>query len=72
MFYIIQDILKNLSGITDVRLGDTLEYLALDSLDTVEFIMLIERETDIDIPDELFEEFETIGDIVNYLEGVRT
>jgi len=42
--------------------------LEADSLDAVEIIMAIEDEYDIEIPDEDAEKFQTIRDIVNYLE----
>jgi acyl carrier protein len=41
--------------------------LEADSLDAVEIIMAIEEEYDIEIPDEEAEKFQTIGDIVNYV-----
>ena len=42
--------------------------LEADSLDAVEIIMAIEDEYDIEIPDEDAERFQTIGDIVIYVE----
>ena len=42
--------------------------LEADSLDAVEIIMAIEDEFDIEIPDEDAEKFQTIGDIVRYVE----
>jgi acyl carrier protein len=42
--------------------------LEADSLDAVEIIMAIEDEFDIEIPDEDAEKFQTIGDIVKYVE----
>ncbi|MDD4199890.1 MAG: acyl carrier protein [Eubacteriales bacterium] len=42
--------------------------LEADSLDAVEIIMAIEDEFDIEIPDEDAEKFQTISDIVNYVE----
>lgn len=43
--------------------------LEADSLDAVEIIMAIEDEFDIEIPDEEAEKFQSIGDIVKYVEG---
>ncbi|MBQ4410642.1 MAG: acyl carrier protein, partial [Firmicutes bacterium] len=37
--------------------------LEADSLDAVEIIMALEEEYDIEIPDEVAEEFKTVGDI---------
>ena len=42
--------------------------LEADSLDAVEIIMALEEEYDIDIPDEVAEEFKTVGDIVKCVE----
>ena len=44
--------------------------LEADSLDAVEIIMALEEEYDIEIPDEVAEEFKTVGDIVRYVEDV--
>ncbi len=45
--------------------------LEADSLDAVEIIMGIEDEYSIEIPDEVAEEFKTVGDIVRYVEDVQ-
>ncbi|MBQ1418163.1 MAG: acyl carrier protein [Firmicutes bacterium] len=42
--------------------------LEADSLDAVEIIMALEDEYDIEIPDEVAEEFATVGDIVKCVE----
>lgn len=42
--------------------------LEADSLDAVEIIMAIEDEFDIEIPDEDAEKFQSVGDIVKYVE----
>jgi acyl carrier protein len=42
--------------------------LEADSLDAVEIMMAIEDEFDIEIPDEDAEKFQTIGDIVRYVD----
>jgi acyl carrier protein len=42
--------------------------LEADSLDSVEIIMAIEDEFEIEIPDEDAEKFHSIGDIVKYVE----
>lgn len=41
--------------------------LGADSLDAVEIIMGLEDHFDVEIPDEIAEKFEKIGDIVTYL-----
>lgn len=43
--------------------------LEADSLDAVEIIMGIEDEFDIEIPDEEAEKFQTVSDLVNYVEA---
>ncbi len=42
--------------------------LEADSLDAVDIIMALEDEYDIEIPDEVAEEFKTVGDIVKCVE----
>ena len=42
--------------------------LEADSLDAVEIIMAIEDEFDIEVPDEDAEKFQTVGDIIKYVE----
>lgn len=42
--------------------------LEADSLDAVEIIMAIEDEFDIEVPDEDAEKFQTVSDIVKYVE----
>ena len=39
-----------------------------DSLDTVELIMALEEEFDIEIPDEKAEKIKTVGEAVSYIE----
>lgn len=43
--------------------------LEADSLDAVEIIMAIEDEFGIEVPDEDAEKFQTVSDIVNYVEA---
>ena len=42
--------------------------LEADSIEAVEIIMTIEDEFDIEIPEEAADNFESIGDIVRYVE----
>lgn len=44
------------------------EDLGADSLDTVDLVMALEEEFDIEIPDEAVENIKTVGDIVKYIE----
>ncbi len=41
--------------------------LGADSLDTVELVMLLEDEFDIEIPDDVATELYTVGDVSKYL-----
>ena len=45
------------------------EDLGADSLDTVELVMALEEEFDIEIPDEEAEKIATVQDAVNYIES---
>ena len=42
--------------------------LGADSLDTVELVMALEEEFNIEIPDEDAEKIKTVGDAVSYIE----
>ena len=42
--------------------------LGADSLDTVELVMALEEEFDVEIPDEDAEKMQTVGDVVDYIE----
>lgn len=43
--------------------------LGADSLDTVELVMALEEEFDIEIPDEDAEKMTTVGDAIEYLKS---
>ena len=43
--------------------------LDADSLDIVEFIMALEEEFDMEIPDEEAEKISTVGDVINYIKS---
>ena len=42
--------------------------LGADSLDTVDLIMALEEEFDIEIPDEKAEKIKTVGEAIDYIE----
>ena len=42
--------------------------LGADSLDTVELIMALEEEFDVEIPDENAEKIKTVGEAIEYIE----
>ena len=43
--------------------------LGADSLDTVELIMAVEEEFDVEIPDDKAEKIKTVGEAVSYIEA---
>ncbi len=45
--------------------------LGADSLDTVELIMKMEEEFEIEIPDEEAEKLKTVGNVVDYLDNLK-
>jgi acyl carrier protein len=75
MFETIKSIIEDQLAITDlekITMNTNLrEDLEADSLDAVEIIMAVEDELDIEIPDEIAERFQTVGQIVDYLEGLK-
>jgi len=75
MFEIIKSIIEDQLAISDpdkITLNTNLrDDLDADSLDAVEIIMAVEDEFDIEIPDDIAERFQTVGQIVEYLENVR-
>lgn len=67
----IKEIIAEQLGVEeDVVTMDTnlMKDLEADSLDAVEIIMAIEDEYDIEVPDEDAEKFQTVTDIVKYVE----
>ena len=53
---------------SDVFIDSKISDFAIDSLDAVEIIMDLEEEFDISLPDDIAMSFETLQDIVNYVE----
>ena len=53
----------------DIKIETSLmKDLEADSLDAVEIILAIEDEYNIEIPDDDAEQFQTVGDLVSYVE----
>ena len=72
MFEKIKEIIiEQLNVEEDLITMDThlMKDLEADSLDAVEIIMGIEDEFGIEIPDEEAEKFQTVSDLVNYVEA---
>ena len=42
--------------------------LGADSLDAIDIVMSVEETFKVEVPDEIIEKIETVGDIVNYIE----
>ena len=47
------------------------EDFSMDSLDIVEMLIDLEKETDVKIPNEDLKELRTVGELVAYLEGKK-
>lgn len=70
-FETIRDLIVDQLGVdADIVEMDTnlMKDLEADSLDAVEIILGVEEAYDIEIPDEEAEKFETVRDLVNYVE----
>ena len=70
----IRDIIvEQLSVDKSLMTADTnlMKDLEADSLDAVEIIMGIEEEFGIEIPDDEAEKFQTVGDLVKYVENAK-
>lgn len=46
-----------------------IEDLGADSLDAIDIVMSVEDEFKIEVPDEIIEKIETVGDMLNYIEN---
>jgi acyl carrier protein len=59
-------------GVTKEELAPNASFiddLGADSLDIVEFVMAMEEEFDIEIPDDDAEKIQTIADVITYVKG---
>jgi acyl carrier protein len=59
---------RNQMDLNHIDRNTSLHDLGPASLDTVELVMAIEEAFDIQVPDEEAEKFQTIGDIIDYIE----
>jgi acyl carrier protein len=67
----IKEIIMEQLSVEEAQVGmetHLMKDLEADSLDAVEIIMAIEDEFDIEVPDEDAEKFQSVGDIVKYVE----
>ena len=66
----VRDIIEKELGVEREKLSyeaSFIEDLRADSLDIVELVMELEKEFNIDIPDEDAEKLRTVGDAIKYL-----
>ncbi len=66
----VKEIIAEELGVEREKLSDEasfMEDLGADSLDQVELVMALEKEFEIDIPDEEAEKLRTVGDAMRYL-----
>lgn len=66
---IAQQLSKQASEITD---SSTFDSLGADSLDRVEIVLNIEEKFDIEVDDEAVEKLKTIGELVDYVQRLRS
>mgnify|MGYP000969613077 CR=1 FL=1 len=74
MFERLRDIISEKLNVdvADITMETSFEDdLEADSIALFELVMAIEEEFDIEIDDEAIERISTVGDIVNYLEGIE-
>jgi acyl carrier protein len=67
----VKEITAEKLGVDEAKVTETASFiddLGADSLDTVELIMKMEEEFDLDIPDEEAENLKTVNDVVKYIE----
>jgi len=68
----VKAIIVDKLGVDESEVTDSASFtndLGADSLDTVELIMELEKEFDIQIPDDEAEGIATVGDAIKFVEG---
>lgn len=68
----VKDIIVDQLGVDDKQVTTSasfIEDLGADSLDTVELVMALEEEFDIEIPDEEAEKIATVQDAIDYIKN---
>ncbi len=68
----VKKIVADKLGVAEEKVTETASFvndLGADSLDVVEFVMEVEKEFDITIPDEEAGKLLTVGDAVKYIEA---
>ena len=67
----VKKIVAEKLGVSEDKVTETAAFvndLGADSLDVVEFVMEVEKEFDITIPDDAAAKLETVGDAVKYID----
>ena len=67
----VKEIIVEQLGVSPEQVTETASFvddLRADSLDTVELVMALEEEFDIEIPDEDAEKIKTVQDAIKYIE----
>ena len=67
----VKEIIKDKLSVDDADVKDEASFandLGADSLDTVELILVFEKEFEITIPDDQAEKISTVGDAIAYIE----
>ena len=68
----VREIIINELGVEPEKVTDEasfVEDLGADSLDTVELVMELEEEFDINIPDDAAEKIQTVGEAISHIES---
>ena len=68
----VKKIVADKLGVADEKVTETASFvndLGADSLDVVEFVMEVEKEFNITIPDEEAAKLEKVGDAVKYIDA---
>jgi len=68
----VKEIVVEQLGVSLEQVTETASFiddLRADSLDTVELVMALEEEFDLEIPDEEAEKIKTVGDAIKYIEN---
>ena len=68
----VKEIIVDQLGVDEKQLNSEASFiddLGADSLDTVELVMALEEEFDVEIPDEDAEKIATVQDAIDYIKG---
>jgi acyl carrier protein len=71
----VVDIVAEQLGVSKDQISEATSFvndLGADSLDTVELVMELEEEFDINIPDDAAEKIQTVGQAIKYIEEAQS